>query len=421
MTELPPELLSKIFQESLPPRLDHEGRLFFQTIRSVCPRWRSISLSTPVLWSSVATRAWDLDPKPGRLARWFSRAGPYTPLELEYCNYRSVGLEDEEESVKACIHRYQSRWRFLLLDGGPDWIWGVLFGPPVTPSLWATLDSIELFTFDFFNFGFDQEMPLRTAKAFDALELMPTLRRVLLRDCEEYVFTRQFGPTDLPELHMQLYDFDSEQVELLRAYPNLTRLALVGRPSMSVDLWPDHLYLPSLLSFSYDVYDQNLSLLWYMTTPALIELDIRLKGERGVYVEYFTKFLEGCSDTLESFTLDSQSQGWLVAGTLPSLSRQGVLSITVDIWPLPSEPASVWDSKEFLCVSLRDLTVSMKCGDASMLERMASLRSFLLRRQELGLTPLKSLTVHRALGAMDFPYELFKDVSVGRLCVMVPL
>ncbi|KAH6886672.1 hypothetical protein BKA70DRAFT_1236350 [Coprinopsis sp. MPI-PUGE-AT-0042] len=56
-------------------------------------------------------------------------------------------------------------------------------------------------------------------------------------------------------------------------------------------------------------------------------------------------------------------------------------------------------------------------GDAFGLERMANFANFLRRREELELKPLENLTIHQSSGAVALPYELFNDLTIGKMDV----
>jgi F-box-like len=99
---LPAEILSKVFVELLPQTLDEEGRRFFQTIRSVSPIWRSISLATPVLWSSLSVSSVrgpeiiDSGRSIRLLDNWFFRAGSTLSLDLEEQHWSRDTIIDRE-------------------------------------------------------------------------------------------------------------------------------------------------------------------------------------------------------------------------------------------------------------------------------------------------------------------------------------
>ncbi|KAJ7291894.1 hypothetical protein C8J57DRAFT_1492367 [Mycena rebaudengoi] len=126
--DLPFEITSKIFLDSLPshgrirPATDKPPLLLAQ----ICQQWRSVALSTPELWSSIAldhssTKATyiglarlfgDLDPPPRAIInlvdQWFMRAGTH-PLSITM----NCG---EEEDVVAALSVYFPRCRTIELS-----------------------------------------------------------------------------------------------------------------------------------------------------------------------------------------------------------------------------------------------------------------------------------------------------------------
>ncbi|KAH6910909.1 hypothetical protein BKA70DRAFT_48499 [Coprinopsis sp. MPI-PUGE-AT-0042] len=315
-TVLPDEILLDIFQQSLPPQLDKQGRLAFQKMRSVSSRWRFICLSSPVLWSSVSV-TWDSSGQSNNggdisvLEDWFLRTGPSVPLELQYKDNSPGTMRDEDKAaLKALIWRYQPRWRFLSLYIESNCFWSVLTEPP--PSNWISLHSLKLWTWDIMYVGVE-----RASRAYDVLEKMPTLRCVLVEN-GGYTYTRQFGPTDLAELRITCYSFGSEEASLISSYHHLTILAVVFPWGYTASLSPEyHFVLPSLLSFSYKADD--LYLLRRFTTPALVDLDIQLyaKPYHPPEHEILSGFLSRCTDALQSIMVDSGSDELFIAKMLP--------------------------------------------------------------------------------------------------------
>ncbi|KAH6887305.1 hypothetical protein BKA70DRAFT_1235856 [Coprinopsis sp. MPI-PUGE-AT-0042] len=318
--------------------------------------------------------------------------------------------------MKTLIRRYQSRWQLLSLSIDPESFWDVFFDHP--PTAWINLHTISLYGYDFLAVASE-----RVAQGLDALEKLHSLRCILLEDCEGYEFTRQFGPLDLQTLHINFDVFGTDQAHLIAAYPYLTTLNLVAPPHLRPELsLQDHITLPFLLSLSYNTY--GLSLLDHFTTPALAELHIQLNCDPNPYADIIlASFLLRCTSALQVFTLNGDSQEAFITKVLPSLSeRPDLTQITFDVWPFPNKLSRFQkDSHPCWCPHLQELTVSIRSQAAIELERMADLAAFLKRREELGLVALEGLTVHRCSGAVEFSYELFQDVKVGKLRVMVPV
>ncbi|TFK19288.1 hypothetical protein FA15DRAFT_601852, partial [Coprinopsis marcescibilis] len=92
--EVPSELIASIMELTLfsdRGMLDSDGRADFCSLRAVSRQWREVGLTTPSLWARLKVeldaRAGRLGgPKfdwPGRLSRWFDRAGRGLPLGIE--------------------------------------------------------------------------------------------------------------------------------------------------------------------------------------------------------------------------------------------------------------------------------------------------------------------------------------------------
>ncbi|KAH6886656.1 hypothetical protein BKA70DRAFT_97651 [Coprinopsis sp. MPI-PUGE-AT-0042] len=401
---VPTGILSEIFRQSLPQRLDQEGRLALQIIRSVCTRWRSISLSTPALWSgvSVTCNIGDEGFHDGYLRKiilldtWLLRAGESIPLDLEYQDPMAKSMRDEETAaMKNLIQRYQPRWKRLSLSIEPECFWDIFFDHP--PFRWVNLQTLSLCVNDFDKVGAE-----RAAQGFDALEEITSLKCLLLEDHGFHVIARHCGPINLPELRITLDSFGIEQAHLVSAYPRLTKLVLLAPSVTRIELTPDHhITLPSLLSLSYETLC-DLSLLEYFTTPALIELDIQLNREPNPYSDIILDlFFSRCTSALKAFTLNSESQGAFITQIIPSLSQWlDLTQITFDLWPFPDKLSPFQkDSDPCWCPDLRELTVSIRSRGAIELERMADLAMFLKRREELGSVMLEVLTAHRCSGA----------------------
>ncbi|KAH6887290.1 hypothetical protein BKA70DRAFT_1573365 [Coprinopsis sp. MPI-PUGE-AT-0042] len=424
---IPTEIVLEIFQRSLPNRLDKDGRLAFQTIRSVCSRWRSISFSSRVLWSSIAVvhdsgspspdGVCSYDGFPAILEGWFSRAGPSIPLELDYGD--SSALQSGRNAALArLVQRHHSRWKYLCLCVSPECFWDVILSSPSTD--WNNLQILTLWIFDFHDLT-----PAQCSQRLDALENFTSLRRLYLNDYSVHTHKRPYGPFTLPELHIQLDDiFAPHHMHLISAYTSLTRLVLEGCVDYKLRLSPEnHLSLPSLLDLSYTGYD--LTFLQYLTASSLTTLDIHLDPgieHPGDRCRILSQFLKRCTNTLHSILLDSGFSTLAIAGILPALLvRPSVTHLTLDAWPSDLEmDASPAHAENDWCPNLQELTVSFQSGDNVELERMAALAAFLRRRKDSGYTELEMLTIRKGAGAAQFPYDLFENVRLGKLRVMIP-
>jgi F-box-like len=82
-SSLPTELIAEIMNACFPDALDHEERLFFRNLRSVCRVWRSTAYLTPELWDRLSITVDDefcwswrqCGRDGGMILRWLDRAG----------------------------------------------------------------------------------------------------------------------------------------------------------------------------------------------------------------------------------------------------------------------------------------------------------------------------------------------------------
>ncbi|KAH6886650.1 hypothetical protein BKA70DRAFT_1334735 [Coprinopsis sp. MPI-PUGE-AT-0042] len=426
---LPTEILLEIFRQSLPRRLDTKGRLGFQAIRSVCSRWRSISFSSPELWSSLSVTCEGKKPdgvQLPRLEQWLSRSGLSTPLELHF-QYEDFTLEmmlpEDEISMRNLIRHYQPRWRYLSLCIEPRCFWDSILSPPSTD--WINLQTLTLWVFDFNHLSSE-----RYPRGLDQLTSITSLRRLFIEDDSPYTHQTHYGPVDLAELHITLDEVSrSDHVRLISSYAQLTKLTLVATLYHELDLAPDeHINLPFLSSFSYTTDD--LSLLHHLTTPALVNLELSFLTSLPTAEEALTPFLARCTSALQTISLTEAS---FLAKALPTFSvRPSLTEISLDAWPLdatdnilaePDHAVDAW------LPNLRQLTVSMgpkrSTGSSEAtkdleLEQMSDLAKFLLQREDRCQMGLERLIVHKRSRAIKFPYELFERIDLGELRVMVP-
>ncbi|KAH6887299.1 hypothetical protein BKA70DRAFT_1409681 [Coprinopsis sp. MPI-PUGE-AT-0042] len=420
-TDFPPEILSEIFRQSLPNRLDRDGRIAFQSIRSVCSRWRSTALSSPVLWSSIYIMTASGDPLhyPPLLEAWFSRSGPSMPLELEYLDYTTSSMSSKDkESMKALIHRYRHRWRYLSLCIDSQCFWECVLSPQALSANWINLQALTLWIYDISILT-----PTQRSQALDSLAKLTSLERLLLEDHSSYKQTRPYGPVVLPELHISLDDvFATRHMVLIAGYPSLTSLTLIAEVSHELHLSARaHLTLPCLLKFSYTAND--LALLRHITTPALVGLEIQMHSHTdGAHNGTFlSEFITRCTHTLQSMILCSKNDASDLTKILPALPPLPSLTrLTLEIWPFTKDNTFPEDVEKNWCPNLRHLTVSFRSGNYVEEEQMASLAASLKRRQGWGRMELETLTIQKAARAEEFPYHLFENVRLVTLLVMIP-
>ncbi|KAH6886657.1 hypothetical protein BKA70DRAFT_1334747 [Coprinopsis sp. MPI-PUGE-AT-0042] len=413
---LPTETILEIFHPSLlRHRLDEEGRLGFQAIRSVCPRWRSISFSSPSLWSCLSVTCKIDDSHIAqlpRIERWFSFSGSSVPLELEF-KYEEFSddsmLSQDKVAMSALIQRYQPRWRYLSLSIEPKCFWDSILPP--TSTNWASLHTLKLCVYDFVDLP-----PERHQRALEVLANITSLQCLLLEDDNEYLHQTNYGPVNMAELHITLDQvFKSDLIHIISRYNHLTKLTLIAPQFQEFGLKArDRLTLPSLLTFSFTT--DNLTLLAHLFTPALVDLELH---ERAL-----APFLARCS-ALRSITLSDE---FFISKALPILAAQpSFTQIKLDMWPLATTLNITEDAPEAWCPNVRELHVSMGTeGTPRRLEssrdvevhRLWALSLFLLQWQDRGRAPLERLIVHKLSGGVDFPYGLFSKVHVGELRIV---
>jgi F-box-like len=420
---VPTEILLEIFQQALPPRLDQDGRLAFKTIRCVCSKWRTISFSSPTLWSAVSVKCREVGPDYHyyyviRLGWWFSRAGSCSPLELDFVDQRTADMSSQaNKAMMGLILRHQSQWRYLSLFINTEDYWDMVSSAP--PSRWSNLHCLCVWTYDCMYMEEEKE-----SQGLDALDNITSLRRLVLNHAGYYEYTRRIGPVGLPELQIHLDMFAVSECSLISTYSTLTKLTLVSSASCSFESSPNyHLTLNSLTHFSFDTYD--LSLLCFLTAPSLTNLNVQVRHmQRRVEHASLTKFLSRCANQLTTFALYGDMENDIVAHVLPSLSAQPCLThLSVDKWLSPLETGSMETLKTDWCPNLEDLDISLRGKDQlhGQQESIELLVAFLTGRQGLGLPPLERLTIRRDPDAIDFPYESFENIQLRELRVLVPL
>jgi hypothetical protein len=337
------------------------------------------------------------------------------PLELEY---EANGLASNEDELRSLICRHQPRWKTLSLWVHRFPFFDIFTGPPA--SGWASLSHLTLWSFNF--------IAIRDpSRLYDAVEKMTSLRRIVVNDHSAYKYTRRHGPIGLSELDILLYGaLTDHQANLISSYPNLTTLTLILTSYTILELSDEsHVILPSLLAFVLETPD--LALLGHLTTPALHRLEIYNRSDKKYLTEphndAFSRFIDRCTSKLSSITLGGSMYELFIPWALPQLSnRPSITHLTLNLWP-SSFTAILWKrvGKEAWFPNLRHLTVSLEAEKSIELGRMEALAAWLKQRQDMGTKGLECLTLHNRSQNLAFPYDLFKDVRLGRLCVMIRL
>jgi hypothetical protein len=339
------------------------------------------------------------------------------PLELEYVDNGPLRVE-ETASLRSLIWRHQPRWRSLLLWLEPRSFVSILAGPS-SPS-WVTLSELGLWSFDFIDAAEED-----SARLYEAVENITSLRHIVVRDHDEYRYTRRYGPIGLRELEIHFDDvFTNHHANLISSYPNLVSLTLILHPHKRLTL--SHLILPALSIFVLET--DNLAILDYLTTPSLARLEINNLSDKNYltdpYEDRLSQFLDRCTPTLKSITLYSRTYyDSFIIWALPFLSnRPRIAELTLNIWPISfAGSRSQEDGKETWCPNLQHLTIYLEEEKSIEVGRVEALAAFLKGRQDQGLKQLECLTVHDDLKYLACPSDSFNNVGLGRLCVMVPI
>jgi hypothetical protein len=398
--------------------MDQQGRLNFQKIRSVCSRWRSISFSSPALWSSLSVEWSDRnDPNYRRrdfllIEQWFLRAGPTIPLELEYLDpIVSPMADDEKAAVKALIQQHQHQWRSLRLFIHSECLWEAVFS--LVPSTWHSLHTLKLDTHILMYLNEERQMEI-----LDALEKMP-VRLLCLGGDIAYDCTRRIGSIELQELHFSTHMLAPYHIDLIASYQSLKKLDI---DAICGEIWnstPAHRWtLPWLSSFTCRAH--NFSLLQRLTMPSLSDLTLRVSAIAPDPVDdgIVAAFLARCTDALQSVTIGASTNGsWLHELLQALTARPSIRHLNLSTWP--STGGFVEDDGRGWCPKLQDLAISDEFKtEEEERDRMEGLAAFLERRKEGGMQALERLTLRKRANSM-FPRAIFDGVALGQLCVVV--
>lgn len=112
---VPDELLSEIFLLPVeePPVTPKEEGEFLLAITAVCRRWRTLAITTKLLWCSM-----DFDdeftPPVELVQTWLTRAG-HTPLQLTM-RWDHEGAEEKRKAVLEVLIEASSRWECIIMS-----------------------------------------------------------------------------------------------------------------------------------------------------------------------------------------------------------------------------------------------------------------------------------------------------------------
>ncbi|KAH6887287.1 hypothetical protein BKA70DRAFT_1332768 [Coprinopsis sp. MPI-PUGE-AT-0042] len=400
---LPPEILVHIFKHALPGPLFRDGRLHFQSIRSVCSDWRRSSFSSPILWSSVVVshfQAGDIL----SAERWFARAGPSIPLELQVLGTSLSGMEIKHAALTSFVTRHQSRWKYLSIIGAGPILWDIF--NQAQSSDWVNLRKLHVPTFELYD--------RLGGSGIGTLQRLTAIQSTPLQELRLYIVSPH--TIAAPDIH-----FISTYIHLRTLLLNVPEGCMRASNSSAL------ITLSCLEHLSITTPD--LIILCHLDTPALSELTLHLmKSGREPQVDSLRDFLAQCR-MLHSVNFCDMSDGKDMDWMLPTLSTNSrVTAVTVSPWPKPSHADETsqntpwWDT---WCPNLRSLTVGLRSRgsilkDEYEMKVLNSVKSVLRRRDDVGMTVLDSLVFRNSHGATDFPYNMFETLGVGKFDVMVP-
>ncbi|KAH6906046.1 hypothetical protein BKA70DRAFT_1290085 [Coprinopsis sp. MPI-PUGE-AT-0042] len=408
---LPPEIHLHIFKHALPGPLCREGRLHFQSIRSVCTEWRILSFSSPALWSSLDVRArgtasvGDLFPSGGNpVEKWFAHAGPSIPLELRLSNLSHTRtLEKDFAALTALVIHHQSRWRSLHIIGTGTLLWDVFQRAPA--SGWNNLQELAVSSF--------QVRGNLAVSGIGILQRLKSIESVSLQVLALIVTGPEVSATS--------------EICFIAMHTHLRTLLLhiaEGRTRASNSVI---ITLPCLEYLSITTPD--LTLLCHLNTCSLSELEVHLmRSDREPQNTILQNFISQCT-ALKFIHLHDMSNGKGMEWMLPTLCAQPNITttkITSRISPfrfneLPQSTAW-WDD---WCPNLRGLTVELRSKglileDENEMKHLTLVASLLQRRSELGRRQIGRLIFKNKHNLTDFPYDLFEALGVGRVDIMTP-
>ncbi|KAH6887297.1 hypothetical protein BKA70DRAFT_1332784 [Coprinopsis sp. MPI-PUGE-AT-0042] len=404
---LPPEILLHIFTLALLPLINRAGRLRFQAIRCVCSEWRSISFSSPILWSSLDASNHRKKHFPSlaiAIEKWVSRTGPSMPFEFRFAHTAQDDMSDEDTTaLRDLVVRHQSQWKYLAISGAGRCLWDIF--QTSTPTGWLNLQHLSVFTFRLFDGGM--------GRGVQVLQNIPSIQTTRLQDLNLHILDQAITTADIHFLSSYTY---LRTLDLYIQKDALQPVELAGVVTS----------LPHLEDLHFAAGD--LALLQYLDTPAIYELAVSLEANRAAQDDILRNFLARCT-RLHSISLLVRPihTAWM----LPTLSgRPNIRTVTIGSWPelpygdaLPGENAAWWDS---WCPNLEELTfVVVSDGsipeDELQMKHLTSLASFLRRRSDLGQRKLNRLVFRNTPGACNFPYGMFETLDIGKVTVMVPM
>ena len=116
--QLPPDVMSTVFEFCLPDFTDHQILFFVKdptlplSLGAICSYWREIAWPTPSLWSSLVVRVTNNHIVTGIVREWLARSGQL-PLSIRI--YLKMHACEAVSAVADIINQYSTRWSDLEL------------------------------------------------------------------------------------------------------------------------------------------------------------------------------------------------------------------------------------------------------------------------------------------------------------------
>jgi len=355
ISSLPPELLGEIFQHYVDEdesSLDRPnpwvsalttvtaGTVNPIVLGHVCSHWRTISLSMPTLWSSLAIHRPNLSHVPV-VRVWLERSGS-CPLNL----FISHGVDGDvtqhvaTQDILALFVKYSHRWRsigFVFQDRPPS-SYGELLKLP--PGVMSALESAHVDLPSWSNADAD--------KLWDAIYSSPSLRRVDWG--ARYKFSASTLSTNLNGVpwtqltHMTMQGVDDlsvdEFLDILQKCRELLELDVSVPWPETGRVRPTRVVLPKLRICRINAWKYNSAvILNRVSFPALTSLSlVHALGRKDVgqpaSCSYITEFLRRSGCELSTVCLSDPS-GAISEEDLEALVRslhvQSVRSLALDV------------------------------------------------------------------------------------------
>ncbi|TFK19287.1 hypothetical protein FA15DRAFT_674582 [Coprinopsis marcescibilis] len=233
--EVPSEIVAIIIELALfsdRGMLDADGRADFRSLRAVSRQWRETAFATRSLWARLKV---ELDSPtegpafnwPGRLSRWFDRAGKGAPLGIELLGW---GRRMDLDKLFA-----------FILD--PRWSWSEMYlGRDLVETLSRRHWSYTFTILNLQSLGWDRSGPNKDGLGYEFN--FPNIRSVAIAAPANGVIdiNRTLFPyPSLQSLHLSNCQYRSDDVAfstILRQLPSLEELILEDvKPSPTGSRW----------------------------------------------------------------------------------------------------------------------------------------------------------------------------------------